>query len=401
MQKGKNKTDLQKMNRTLVIRTIQRQRHITRVEIAKLTGLNQATVTNIVGDLIEVKVVKESGLVAGKGGRRSIMLELAAENFAVIGVRLTRRHFSIGIYDINGECQGSEQFSIGLYSQIGELLDQMVCQIEKKVALCKGQNVLGIALALPGPYIKQEDQIVLLTERHEWQNVNVASKLSSRTGLRIITEHDANAAVLAEWYSTQSYREDASIVCIMLGQGVGAGVIENGHLVSGTLGIAGEIGHMSICYDGPRCECGNRGCLEMYCSTLSIQRKVRELIEDFHGTICMPESTMADIIQAYLKEDVLAVRVIDEAARYLGYGIANVINVFNPEKIILGDELSKAGNRFLNTVKASVRERVLPKVYDNVDIVLSILPDAVLKGVCLQLVEELLETPEIFMQGTE
>lgn len=398
MQRGKNKTDIQQMNRSLVIRTIQKNRHITRVGIAKLTGLNQATVTNIVGDLIEGGVVKEAGLISGKSGRRSIMLELAEENFAIIGVRLTRRHFGVGMYDIYGKCQQYQRFPIGLYSPIEELLKQMIRQIKKVSKLCEGKEILGIGLALPGPYIKQESKIALLTERHEWQNVDIAKKLSEETGFRVITEHDAKAAVVAEWYCEQNYNENASTVCIMLGQGVGAGIIENGRLLMGGLGIAGEIGHMSICYDGPLCECGNRGCLETYCSTLAIQKKIREQLNDFPETICRRDATIEEIIQAYLAEDSLAVHVIDEAAQYLGYGIANIINVLNPGIIILGDELSKSGERFLNVVKESVRERVLPKVYDKVEIVLSNLSDSVLCGVCLQVVGELVKTPEIFMK---
>lgn len=401
VQRGKNKTDIQKMNRSLVIKTIQRHRRITRVEIAKITGLNQATVTNIVSDLIGGGIVKEVGLVAGKGGRRSIMIELAVNDFAIIGVWLTRRHFSVGIYDIYGECQEYERFSIGLYSPVEEMLCQMVEQIQKKVALCKKQSVLGIALALPGPYIKREGHIALLTARPEWQNVNIADKLSARTGLQVITEHDAKAAVTAEWFFRQRYDETSSMVCIMPGQGVGAGVIENGRLMTGDLGIAGEIGHMSICYDGPKCRCGNRGCLEGYCSTLAIQKKVRDCVKKFPKTVCTEEDTIADIIQAYLKEDELARMVVDEAARFLGYGLANIVNLLNPSEIIIGDELSKAGQNFLKIVQESIKERVLPKVYCTMEIKLSNIPDSVLKGVCLLLVEEMVKNPEVFMQQAD
>lgn len=395
-QKGKNKTDLQQMNRSLVLRTIQGQQRISRVEISKMTGLNQATVTNIVGDLINWGIVEEVGLSTGKNGRRAIMLSLAVENYAIIGIWLTRRHFIVGLFDIYGECRQQESFAIGLNSPIHELLDQMVVQIRKKARLCKNQFILGVALALPGPYIKSEGQIALLTARQDWQNVNIAQKLSEKTGFRVMAEHDVKAAAVAEWFYTQNYDENASLLCIMPGQGVGAGVIDNGKLLTGSLGLAGEIGHMSIRYDGPRCECGNYGCLEGYCSTLAIQRRVKELAAEFPQTMCSQECNIIDLLEAYAKGDALARHVIDEAARYLGYGIANIANLYNPEKIIIGDELSKAGERFLEIVKNSAKERIQPKVYDNMSIVYSTLPNSVLSGACLLLIEEMVKIPDSF-----
>lgn len=397
MKKGKNIADIQKMNRSLVIRTIQKQKSTTRAEISKLTDLNQATVTNIVGDLISWGVVKETGLIAGRSGRRSIKIELATENYAIIGVRLTRRHFIVGVFDLYGECRCSERFSVGLTSPIEELLDKMVAQIRQKSSMCRGQSVLGITLALPGPYIKRKGEIALLTGRQEWQRVDIADRLRRETGFSVITEQDANAAVMAEWCSTQNYDETASIVSIMVGQGVGAGVIENGKLVTGSLGIAGEIGHMSIQYNGRRCECGNYGCLEQYCSTLAVQRQIKELLHKYPETVCTEDSNIEDIIRAYLEGDCLAVSVIDDAARFLGYGIANIVNVLNPQRIFIGDELSKAGDRFLNIVKESVKERILPELYDNMEIVISQLNDSVLRGACMLLMKEMVREPEILI----
>ncbi len=395
-QKGKNKTDLQQMNRSLVLRTIQGQQRISRVEISKLTGLNQATVTNIVGDLINWGIVEEVGLSTGKNGRRAIMLSLAVENYAIIGIWLTRRHFIVGLFDIYGECRQQECFSIGLNSPINELLDQMVFQIRKKARLCRNQFILGVALALPGPYIKEEGQIALLTARQGWQNVNIAQKLSEKTGFRVMAEHDVKAAAVAEWFYTLNYDDDASLLGIMPGQGVGAGVIDNGRLLTGSMGLAGEIGHMSIRYDGPRCECGNYGCLEGYCSTLAIQRRVKELAGEFPQTVCTEDCSITDLLKAYAEGDVLARHVIDDAARYLGYGIANIANLYNPGKIIIGDELSKAGDRFLEIVKESARERIQPKVYDHMSIVYSTLPNSVLSGACLILIEEMVKIPDSF-----
>lgn len=395
--KGKNIVDVQKMNRSLVLQTIHKKRSTTRAEISKLTGLNKATVTNIVGDLINWGVVNEVGPAIGKSGRRTIVIELAREHYVIIGVWLTRRHFVVGLYDIYGKCKQQERFSIGLYSPLNDLLETMTKQINKAIKTCKKQVLLGVALALPGPYIKKEGRIALLTERKDWQNVEIVHKLSQSVKTPIITEHDTKAAVIAEWYYTVNYDEKESIICIMVGQGVGAGLIEGGKVVMGCLGVAGEIGHMSIDYNGPKCECGNYGCLEQYCSTLAIQKRVKKMLKNYPETECTEESTIADIIHAYKNNDYLACMVINDAARYLGYGIANVINLFNPGKVIIGDELAEAGLNFLKTVKENVKKRVVPEIFENMEISLSTLKYSVLTGVCMNLFQELVQTPEIFI----
>lgn len=394
--KGKNIVYVQKLNRSLVIRTIQKKHQTTRTEISEKTGLNKATVTNIVNDLINWGIVREVGFAAGKYGRRSIALELATDSFDIIGIWLTRRHLHIGLYDIYGECRFKECASIGLNSPVEELIDQMSFQIERLKNNISRKKVLGVALALPGPYIKNAGKIALLTERHDWQNVDIVQRLRERIDLDIIAEHDANAAVTAEWCYTENYDEKASLLCIMAGQGVGAGIVEDGRIFHGCLGVAGEIGHMSVDCNGVKCECGNYGCLEKYSSSLAVMKKVKNRISGGEHTVCTENSSFRDIVYAYKNGDALVKEVIDEAARYLGYGIANIVNLFNPAKIIIGDEMSLAGERFLDVIKATVKERVIPDMYNNMEIKLSTLSDSVLRGVCMTLMEEIVRRPEDF-----
>lgn len=396
-QKGKNIVDIQRMNRTLVLKTIRDKKITTRTEISEQTGLNKATVTNIVSDLISWGVTREKGLVIGKAGRRSIAIELAAERYGIISVWLTRRHLHIGIFDFWGESENIKTFPIGIKSPIDELIEEICQHIENLIEQVKNKKrILGIAVALPGPYIKKDHKIVLLTDRPDWQNVDIAARLAERFDYDIFTEHDVNAAVMAEWSLVNHFENKASIMCIMVGQGVGSGIIEEGKLVHGQLGVAGEIGHMSICYNGELCKCGNRGCLENYCSTLAIQKKVHKQSKDHPDSMCNETSSVGDIIRAYKADDVLAGKIIDEAAQALGYGIISAINMLNPGKIIIGDELSHAGERFLRIVKETVKERIIPEIYSNVEITLSSLSDSVLKGVSVAYTEEIMKNPEIF-----
>ncbi len=400
--KGKNIADVQRLNRTLVLKTIHRVGPTSRAEISEITGLNKATVTNIVNDLIQWGVVIERGLATGKSGRRTIIIEMATEKYASIGVWLTRRHFVVGIYDLYGRCRTQERFSVGINHPFDKLMSEMTVQVKKMIASCNDKKILGTALALPGPYIKREGKIALLTGRQDWQNLEIVNGLQDLVKTPLIAEHDTNAAVMAEWCKAYSIDGKDSILCIMVGQGVGAGLIENGEVITGSLGVAGEIGHMSIDYNGAKCECGNYGCLEQYCSTLAIQKQVHELAAGgFQNTECTAESTIHEIISAYKNNDQLARKVINEAAAYLGYGIANVVNLFNPGKVIIGDELSEAGDDFLKIIKDNVKKRVVPDIYRNMQISLSTLKDSVLTGATIYLFDELVKTPEVFQLDME
>jgi len=398
-QKGKNHEDIQEMNRLLVIRLLQKSKVLSRAEITKQSELNQSTVTNIINDFLDWGLVRETGLIAGNRGRRSIAIELVSEDYMIIGVRLARKYFSVGAFDLSGKCYDIETTEVDLLDKPEKILSTIQKQILRKKELYNEKSILGVGIALPGPFIKSEGHIAMLTETSGWQNIDIVDYMQKGIGLKVFLEHDANAAALAEWRYTQNYDIETPTLCIMAGQGVGAGIMNQGKIVTGSLGIAGEIGHMSIQYDGPKCECGNHGCLEMFCSTIKIQQAIREKRIEYPETICQSDCHISEIIDAYKKGDRLAHDVVNRAGRYLGYGIANLINIINPGLIIIGDELSKAGEEFLESVVDTVKQRVLPKLYENTQIVLSKLEDEpALLGTGMLVIEESLQNIEIFAQ---
>ena len=392
--KGKTLVDVQNMNRSLVLQIIQKQHRTSRVEISKLTGLNKATVTNIVGDLIAWGAVRESGLISGEGGRRSIAIELAVEDFAIIGLWITRRSLHLGICNMYGECDKVYRYDIGVSRPADEVVNTICDKIEMLARDCDSKKILGVAMAVPGPLLKEEDRIALITDRNEWQNVAIIKEIKERIPYEMIVEHDSDAYAMAEWCYTENYDEKSSIVSLSVGYGVGGSVIEDGKILHGSLGGGGEIGHMSINYRGIPCECGNIGCLEKYCSATSVFHGIREQLSEYPDTCCREDMSENELFDAYLGGDELARKVIDESAKYLGYGIANIINIFLPGKIIIGDVMSQAGERYLELAKASAKGRVLPVLFDKTEIILSSLKDTTLKGVCLTLAQKAVEEPE-------
>lgn len=395
--KGQNSFDVQKVNRSLVIRTLNKQKITTRAEITELTGLNKATVTNIISDLIEWGTVREVGLSTGKSGRRTILIELNKDNYAIIGAWLKRNELITGVFDIYGQCRYTKNVIFEPNDNGEKVLQIMISELNKIILEVKSQKILGVAVALPGPYIKKEGKIVLITGRQKWMEEDIEKRLKNSLSVDVYTEHDANAATMAEWYYTCNSDEKANMMCIMVGHGVGGGIIENGRILSGALGTAGEIGHMSIKLDGRKCECGNYGCLETYCTIEAMMSDFSQLSKDYPHSLCNQYSTVEDIFDAYHKGDQLAKHVVERIGEYLGYGIVNAINVFNPKQIIIGDELPEAGGKeFLGCVKKIIKNRVLPQIYDQIEISLSTLENSVLKGICICLLEELMNEPEKF-----
>jgi predicted NBD/HSP70 family sugar kinase len=394
---GKNSEDIQEMNRSLIIRLLQRTKTISRAELAKKTGLKQATITNIINDFIKWGLVEEIGIIEGEKGRRSIGLSMCRQNYKVISVRFSRKYFCIAVFDVGGEQYYMKQFSINSQDNLELILKTISQKLKMTIDKFSKDKILGIGIAVPGPLTKSESKIVFFTGFSEWRNIDIAEQLESELKLPVYLEQDANAASFAEWPAIEKHDENEIVLCIMAGQGIGAGIIDGGKIIRGKLGIAGEIGHMSLQYDGPRCECGNYGCLDCFCSTAAIMKELKENISNYPNSCLMNANSISDIIEAYKNGDELAKTLVNKAARYLGFCIVSLINIINPGTIIIGDEMSKAGENFLNEVLRTVKDRVQAKVFQETKIILSNFEDdPALIGVSYLVINEAIKQPELF-----
>lgn len=370
-KKGTNLQDVQELNRSLVLRLIRRLKISSRAIIAKETGLKQATITNIVNDLIQWGLVRESGIIDGEKGRRSIGLTLTNKKYKVIGVKLTRKYFSIGIFDLFGSINNFENVPINRKEGAEVALKIMVKYINKLLNNSSGNKIIGLGLAIPGPFFKTENRIAVMSDFPGWENVNLQERMESIFGIPIFIEQDANAGVLAEWLSRPHHKLAGTMVYISVGYGVGAGIIIEGKLFYGSLGIAGEIGHMSINYKGPKCVCGFRGCLELYCSPKAIVKQARKNLKDYPNSLLNKNCNFEAIIDAVNKNDIYALKILEKVVKYLSIGIVNVVNCFNPDVIVIGDEFTRFGSIFLDYLKNEVKKFLNPTIFNNLKIELS------------------------------
>jgi len=391
---GKNSEDIQKMNRVLIIKLLQHADVISRSELATMSNLKQATITNIINNFIQWGLVEETGLIAGSKGRRSIGLRLCKEKYKIISLRFSRKHVQIMVFDMGGSIYSEKRYKVDAKEELRKAIFKMIENIKEILEELDGQKVLGIGIAMPGPWMKKKKTIAYFTGFYEWKDVNIAEIIEEELNIPVFLEQDANAALLAEYNRITRMNDENTILCIMVGQGIGAGIITKGELLKGKLGIAGEIGHMSIRFDGNRCECGNVGCLEGYSSTISVINQVRERIKEYPNSVLSEESNINDILEAYKHADPLAVEVVNGSAKYIGYALASLTNVINPGIIIIGDEMSKAGETYLEIIKNGIKDRVMPIVFENTNIILSEFElDPVLLGISHLVVDESMQVP--------
>lgn len=387
-KRGTNLEDVQEMNRSLVIRLMRRRQVCSRAELTQDSGLNQSTITNIINELISWGIVVETGVIDGKKGRRSIGIKLNCEPYKIIGIRLARKSITVALYDLAGVEYRKQQIPIDITDGSANAFNRMKELIRDMIRSNSVGHVIAIGVVTPGPLLRNEGRIGLMTYFPGWEKINIQEELMNEFGLPVYIEHDAKAGALAHWWFGDSHEEQGVMIYVAAGQGVGAGIVVDGKVFRGSLGMAGEIGHMSIDYNGPKCECGNRGCLELYCSTSA-------LLKNLNKEYTSLKSVWKELQEDKTSETKEAVR---QAAWFLGFGLVNIINTFNPDRIILGDELAEAGALLHDTVKSVINEHVLTDVSSKLTIELaSDDRDTMLVGSAIVAIESIMEQPSSYL----
>jgi len=367
---GKNLEDIQKMNRDLLVQLLINGDVTSRIALAKKSNLKQATISNIINDFIEWGLVTETSVISNGIGRPIKGIRFCTESFWIIAVRLSRNYVQIAVMDLAGNFADTSQYPVDHTVELSIIINDLASALKKIIKTHKEKFFLGISMAMPGPWIHDDKKFAFFTEFSKWQNLDVEDIIEKKTGLNVFIDHDTNIALMAESRFHSWAFNKQLVLLVALGQGVGGAIFSNGEILRGSLGIAGEIGHISINMNGLPCECGNAGCLERYVGTLSIVKNVQSHIGKKRSALSR-KCGIDDIIAAYKLNDPVAVACINEAAKFIGYALVSISNVLNPGIIILGDELSASGESFLKEVKNAFNSRASVVVRENTEISLS------------------------------
>ena len=349
-------------NRDLVLKTIFEHKSISRAEIARLTKLTRATVSDMVTSLMEEGLVEEVGYGESIGGKAPILLSLVGDSRYLIGLNLAQDKFIGSVVNLRGEIK--ETVEIPVADSDGEQALGFVYQILDQLTR-KGWNPLvGIGIGTPG-LVNTQDGIVLNAVNLDWQDLPLGHLLETRYHLPVSVLNDSQATAIGEFVYGMGHPSESNLIVVTIKHGIGAGILIDGRLFQGDGGGAGEIGHVVVQENGSLCRCGKYGCLETVASVRAILQRTSALAPEYSDSVLAKNSqdiTLSAIEAACQANDPLAQRVVTEAGRYLGISLANLISVLNIQKIVLTGDMACFGGLWLQSVRGAMAQAALARM---------------------------------------
>ncbi|MCB5165538.1 ROK family transcriptional regulator [Streptomyces bambusae] len=351
METPGSQSSLHRANLERVVRAVRLAGSLTQAEIARTTGLSAATVSNIVRELKGGGTVEVADTSAG--GRRARSVSLSGDAGIVIGVDFGHEHLRVAVGNLAHQVLAEEAEPLDVDASWADGFDRaeaLVGQLIKTVGVGR-EKVIGVGLGVPGPIDVESGTLGSTAILPGWAGINPRRELSERLGVPVYVDNDANLGALGEmvWGSGRGVKD---LAYIKVASGVGAGLVINGQIYRGPGGTAGEIGHITLDESGPVCRCGNRGCLE----TFAAARYVLPLLQGTHG----PDLTMEKVVALAREGDPGCRRVIADVGRHIGSGVANLCNLLNPSRVVLGGSLAEAGELVLAPIRDSVSRYAIP-----------------------------------------
>lgn len=343
---------VKKINKSIVLDTIRQYAPLSRVQVSQRTGLNKATVSNLVAELITEDLIQEMGPGESSGGRKPLLLLFNGRSGFAIGLELSVSYLKGVLTDLHGHVEAEQVLPLDRtdYPSVLEYIQEMVRQLSA-LAPSSRHGIVGVGIGVPG--MVDADGIVLFAPNLGWEEVPLGQQLAEELQMPVLVDNEANAGAQGELHYGMDGEEGygtRNLVYISVGSGIGSGIIMDGKPYKGAWGYAGETGHMSIDWDGLRCSCGSRGCWELYASERYYTRSEPPL-----PTLHTPE-----LLQHASHGHTQVQQLFHEIGAYMGIGITNIVNSFNPELIIIGGSLSEARTWLEAPLQDIVAQRTLP-----------------------------------------
>ena len=304
----------------------------------------------------------------------------------IIGVDLGGTNLSVGAMPVDGSREiglrtlptRADLGANAVSDRIAAMVESVVLDLQQETGAAR-DDILGVGIGSPGP-LDRERGVVIFTPNLGWRDYPLRDEISNRVHMRATLDNDANCATLGEFWRGAA-RGGRDVIGMTLGTGIGGGLVLDGRLYHGASDAAGEIGHTSIESNGRRCKCGNYGCLEAYCSGPAIAERAREALENEPSATIealvegdMSRLTAHVVYEAARRGDTVAREVVRDTARFLGTGLSNLINIFNPDTVVLAGGVTQAGEALMLPLQAEVKRRAFKTAVDSCRIVLGSLP---------------------------
>lgn len=370
-----NQQLIKETNLTLIFNLINRDGPVSRAELAQMTRLSPTTVSSLTEELLYNEIIMETGIgTTSTSGRKPIMLEVNSQGGYVVSVEMLSEGFNLILYDLKCNEITGRRLEVSDYSSIGRDIVTVINEVLNQNNI-SDDRLFGVCIGIPGLIDYKNNRVLSSTVVDIDENNSFYSDIKEIfNDIPVLIGNESCFCAYAEKeFGISGYIKN--LIFIDINVGVGAGIILDGKIFPGSFGQAGEIGHMSIDMNGPKCKCGNRGCLEVMTSIPAIMQKIivavmsgREtLINEFAGNDL--SRINIDIVKRALDEnDVLTKEIIREKSEELASGINNVANLFNPQVIVIGGEITKLGHEFLENLKKNVLSIGLKPNIEKMDI---------------------------------
>jgi predicted NBD/HSP70 family sugar kinase len=345
----------------LVLNAIRTSQPVSRADLARQTGLQRSTVSLIVEQLMEERWLVEGGIAQLPRGRKPRLLTLDLERARIIGVNVMPRVTTMVLSDLNGRFHSQESFHTP--NNPKGLVEEMSSRIKRMKHAQPKMTFETIGVSLPGRVDRKTERLVFAPNLG-WRDVDLKRPLERATNLPALFENAANACALSETW-TGAFAGTQNLIAVTVSEGIGTGIIANGHLVRGPNGDAGEFGHVCIDPSGPVCNCGHRGCWEVFASNSAAIRAYNEGITGRFGSSRTRKKIGAsasvkdfkDLISLAVRGDIRAGEVLDRMGTYLGLGLAVLVNGLAPSVITIVGEVTRAWDRVGPIIQRVVKER--------------------------------------------
>ncbi|MGA2246539.1 MAG: ROK family protein [Verrucomicrobiota bacterium] len=346
------------INRRIVLNLVRQHQPISRAGLARRSGMQRSTVSAIACQLIAERWVVEGATGQLPRGRKPTFLHLNPNRSGFIGVDIHPNTTLLAAASTEMKILAQESMPTG--REPAEFIERLGVRIRDLIRAHPISSYEGIGVSLPGR-IDPTSQRLSFAPNLNWSDVDIKQPLERITGLPVELENAANACALAELWSGRHGESVSHLVAVTVSEGIGVGMVMNGRLLRGSLGVSGEFGHVSLLNDGPLCRCGNRGCWEVLASNAAAVRNYADFLSRRKGEVGtksnMSPVLFTDLLRLVQQGDVKACKALDQMAHYLGVGLAVLVTGLAPDVVVVVGEVTRAWPRVGPIVEQAIRQR--------------------------------------------
>ncbi|QIW80123.1 xylose repressor [Bacillus tequilensis] len=357
-----DQTFVKKVNQKLLLKEILKNSPISRAKLSEMTGLNKSTVSSQVNTLMKENLVFEIGQGQSSGGRRPVLLVFNKKAGYSVGIDVGVDYINGILTDLEGTIVLDQHHHLECSSPeiTKDILIEMIHHFIANMPQSP-YGLIGIGICVPG--LIDKNQKIVFAPNSNWRNIDLKPVIQEEFNVPVFIENEANAGAYGEKVFGAAKNHD-NMIYASIGTGIGIGVIINNDLYRGVSGFSGEMGHMTIDFNGPKCSCGNRGCWELYASEKALLKSLQ--------TKKKKVSTQ-DIIDLAHLNDIGTLHALQNFGFYLGIGLTNILNTFNPQAIILRNSIIESHPIVLNSIKSEVSSRVYSQLDNSYELLPSVL----------------------------